>query len=402
MPLPEADDDETGSILGSFQAKSYARNLPIYSLIELTRRCNENCSHCYAAVTAGRPEMPTARIRTLLDEVKEEGGLIVSLTGGEATLHPDFAEILGHASRDRFAIQIFTNGTRIDERMADEIARHNIFQVGLSVYGATPETHDAVTRLPGSHAAALRAGTLLRERGVPVVLKYVMMNVSVPEYEAMQRQSESLDIRFRVDGIITSRDNGDASTFSLRMNDADLGRILRDKAGHEPPEPGVPPPRDLTCTLAKSTCAITAYGDVYGCVAMPVAAGNVMNRPFREIWRTSPVLEKLRRVTTDDLPVCRTCELRGYCARCPGMAYLEQGDFYGPSSEACRSAAVMKTLRDGLDPSDPGFAGASALNLARSGMARAGLLSTGTGHWSGSCGDRHHAPMAAAAATFPV
>ncbi|MBI3097110.1 MAG: radical SAM protein [Planctomycetes bacterium] len=398
-----SEDAEVAPLLGGFQAKAYARNQPLYCLIELTRRCNENCSHCYAAVSGGREEMPTPRIKRLLEEVKEEGGLIATFTGGEATLHRDFLDLLDHATRLRFAIQVFTNGTRIDEPMADEISRRNIFQVGISVYGATPGMHDAITRLPGSHAAALRAATLLRDRGVPVVFKYVMMSVNMPEYEAMLHQSEALDVRFRIDGIITSRDNGDASTFSLRIGEADLGRVLKDKAERENAPKGLPEaPKDLTCTLAKSTCAVTAYGDVYGCVAMPVAAGNVMERPFREIWRGSPVLEKMRRVTTDDLPVCRSCELRNHCTRCAGMAYVEHGDFYGPSSEACRQASITKALREGADPSDPHFEEVTARNLERSGMARAGLLRPGTGRWNGACGDRNHAPASAKLAGFVV
>lgn len=390
--MPDGDEC-TSELLGKYQTRAFGRNDPFYSLIELTRKCNINCQHCYAVVSPRRAEMPTPRIKSLLGEIKKEGGLVVTFTGGEVTLRPDFLEILEHATDLRFAIQLFTNGTLIDERMADALDRLNIFQVGMSVYGASAATHDAVTRHPGSYDATIRAGTLLRDRGMPVIFKYVMMSMNMHEYEQMLQQSDRLDIRYKIDGIITPRDNGDLSTHSLRPSAAALGRLTRDRASRDFTDRSFfPADKDLTCTLGKTTASVTAYGEVYGCVAMPVGAGNVMERPFGEIWRGSPVLEEFRRFTTESLPVCRTCELRGYCNRCAGNAYTEHGDFYGPSSEACRAAAVSKALVDGVAPEAPEFEAAVTENLARTGGAREGYLDRSDLVYRQPCGDRHHQP----------
>ena len=61
--------------------------------IDVTQACTERCVHCYI------PEynpiyLPFENIKKAIDELREMGGLTLSLSGGECMMHPDFDRIV--------------------------------------------------------------------------------------------------------------------------------------------------------------------------------------------------------------------------------------------------------------------------------------------------------------------
>src|SRR5262249_7166459 len=47
---------------------------------------------------------------------------------------------------------------------------------------------------------------------------------------------------------------------------------------------------------------------------------------------------RIRNVRESELPVCSKCEIRSYCERCPGLAWMEGGDLLGAYERACALA----------------------------------------------------------------
>ncbi len=108
--------------------------------------------------------MSLAEVRGLLDALAEEGCLVLTLSGGEVLLRRDFFEVAGAARERGFAPRIFTNGTLVDEARADRLAALEPVVVEMSLLGAAPETHDAITLKRGSFARTVRAAELLGAR----------------------------------------------------------------------------------------------------------------------------------------------------------------------------------------------------------------------------------------------
>src|SRR5260370_14940389 len=95
---------------------------------------------------------------------------------------------------------------------------------------------------------------------------------------------------------------------------------------------------DLPCSAGHNSCYISPYGDVFPCVQLPQAAGNLRREKFEDIWYHAPQLERLRAIRDSQLPICSRCEIRSYCERCPALALMEGGDLFGAYDTACQPA----------------------------------------------------------------
>ena len=98
--------EEGCRLLEGLNGLAYDACVPLHVSLELTLRCNLRCVHCYnfdrdqpRPVSAA--ELSFEEITALLAELKREGTLFLSLTGGEALVHPRFWDILAESARLR-------------------------------------------------------------------------------------------------------------------------------------------------------------------------------------------------------------------------------------------------------------------------------------------------------------
>lgn len=141
----------------------------------LIRRCNLTCRHCYA-LSADRDyagELSTGEVFDVMDDLKAFHVPVLILSGGEPLMRPDIFDIAARAQAMRFYIGLSTNGTLIDEAMADRVAAAGFNYVGISLDGLR-ETHDKFRRLDGAFDLSLNAVRLLHARGVKVGLRFTM------------------------------------------------------------------------------------------------------------------------------------------------------------------------------------------------------------------------------------
>ena len=111
--------------------------------------------------------------------------------------------------------------------------------------------------------------------------------------------------------------------------------------------PGRPDPDEAPCALARRSVKIDPKGDVFPCPTWPVPLGNLRRQRFAELWRSGPLVERLRALRWRDLHgECTDCDQSGYCNRCAAVALLEHGDELGPAAEACRIADAKERALD--------------------------------------------------------
>ena len=336
-------------IMGKLNDLAAEKGIPLDVQWELTYRCNLACGHCYVAGCAadGRKELSLEEIENILDQLAAAGTLFLTLTGGEALVRPDFFDILAAARRRTFAVILFSNGTLIDIAVARRLAAMGVVDVGISVYGATPEVHDSIVGAPGAFRKTMSAISNLRGLGVKVTLKSVIMKENFQQYNDLIALAEKMGLRYILDPIVSPRNDGSRDALDSRL---DVDRIVElYRHPHFYPE-GMQGPweqgPDPTCYAGRNIVAVNPYGDVLPCLQFLVPMGNLRERSFEEIWREQAGYREMKNLTLKDLPGCVDCSLQKFCGRCPGLALLETGSVTKPCPVACVLAEARKRIHD--------------------------------------------------------
>ena len=160
---------------GSYPAVRTARPAGPVVIWNLIRRCNLTCKHCYS-ISADHDyagELSTGEVFSVMDDLKAFKVPVLILSGGEPLLRPDLFEIAERSKAMRFYTGLSTNGTLIDEGMAERIAATGFDYVGISLDGIGA-THDKFRRLSGAFDRSLAAVRHLHARGVKVGLRFTM------------------------------------------------------------------------------------------------------------------------------------------------------------------------------------------------------------------------------------
>lgn len=345
------------SALSSFdelQDRLIARNVPLHAQFELTERCNYACEHCYLPHD-GHDELSTGEALRVIDALAAAGTMFLTLTGGEVFLRRDFEEIARHAKARDFVLRIFTNGWFVDDRRADFLASLDPIAVEISLYGPDAATFEAVTKVPGSFDRTCAAITRLAARGVRVVAKTPVMRTNarrLPETDALASSLGAVELKW--DPLVSPMDGGELAPTALRASAEDLAFVFAWDLARRGTSPAEAKPLDAApCNAGRGAVAISPRGDVFACVAIKIPAGNVRERPFREIWERGDVLQHVRGIRVGTLRECASCEDRPWCPRCAGVALLEDGAVDGPSSEACRIAATRRAVAEGRTAAAP-------------------------------------------------
>ncbi|MGQ9524179.1 MAG: radical SAM/SPASM domain-containing protein [Armatimonadota bacterium] len=326
--------------------------IPFNAIVELTYRCNLRCRHCYIPEERrSRSDLTTDELLSVVDQLAELGCLYLTLTGGEILIRRDFFDIAWHAKRRGFALKLFTNGTLIDAAMADRIAELRPFTVDISLYGSQPSTHDQVTGAVGSYQKAMDALQMLVDRGVRTSAKLPLMDGNFAEYKSLLGMCRRMGVGIKIDPSIAPMDDGCTAPLALRISDDQLYQVFSDP--EVCPKGHLPAPPSQLCEAGRNTLTVGPTGDVVPCLQLPLIAGNVRQTPLREIWMDSPVFRRLRGLTQNDLKQCSQCELAVWCNRCPGLAYLEDGDYLGCSSRARQVARVRRKVAEARKHSGP-------------------------------------------------
>lgn len=112
-------------------------------LLEVTERCNLNCSFCFAQSGGAAQDPPVEEIAEWFKQLVEKGDTFVHLSGGEPTVRDDLPEIVA-AARDAGCenIQLNSNGIRLG---LDRSYTKALAEAGLSfVFMQFDGTEDAI------------------------------------------------------------------------------------------------------------------------------------------------------------------------------------------------------------------------------------------------------------------
>jgi sulfatase maturation enzyme AslB (radical SAM superfamily) len=147
--------------------------------VELANICNLHCSYCFRAdenlYSTQAEFFPIDLLKRIINEARETANVTsISFTGGEPTLHPEFAEALRAIGDAGLRVSFVTNGWHFD-RIWPAVQAHRaaVSQVAFSLDGVTRESHDR-WRGKGSFDRLVRAFTRCYVAKMPFVMKIVI------------------------------------------------------------------------------------------------------------------------------------------------------------------------------------------------------------------------------------
>jgi radical SAM protein with 4Fe4S-binding SPASM domain len=338
-----------------------ATRVPVNGTIEITNRCPLDCAHCYNNLPmhdgeARSRELTTAEHHRVIDEIADLGCLWLLYTGGEIFARRDFLDIYRHAIRRGLLVTLFTNGTMVTETIADELVKWPPFSIEITLYGATRETYEALTGIPGSYDLCMRGIALLLERGLPLKLKTVAVSINKHEIGAMAELAETLGVEFKFDAMINPRIDCSSSPLAVRLTPEEIVSLDLDDperivawqeltAKFQPlPVPEGQTPQLYDCGGGVNSFAIDPYGDMSICVLSHIDRYNVRDGSVRDGW--NHYLRGVRQRPQSRPSKCTTCSLKSMCGMCPANGELENGDPETPVDFLCEVAHLRAITFD--------------------------------------------------------
>lgn len=331
------------------QQQLIGKRYPLGGMFELTDRCNLRCVHCYINQPAGckearESELTTDEVKSILDQLAEAGVLSITFTGGEVFLRSDFLEIYLYAKRLGFLVTIFTNGTLITREIIDVLTEFRPRLVEITLYGATRETYEKVTGVPGSYDRCINAVDMLLENKFLLYLKSIILKINMEELPLMRKFAEDHGLSFRYDGLIWPRLDGDEKTYAYRLGPEELvaldngdperlaewQRMAEYFGGQLTRAENV-----YNCGAGLRSFHIDSEGRISACGMARNPNYNLRQTTFIEAWEQ---IGKIRSLKRQKETICQTCTLGGLCDQCPGWSQIVHGDDETPVDFICKLA----------------------------------------------------------------
>ena len=322
--------------------KKVTANPPLRVIfVELTKKCNLRCEHCYVSDCneANTGMMTFDDIRNLISQIDELGVMELQLTGGEPFILPYILDIIKEAQNRLIPCSVFTNGTLMTEKVFRYISENNyglIFYISLDGY---QETHDAFRRHRGAFQKTVATIKRLLQIGCDVRINTSIGRHNIAE---MRQFIEFVKNEFGVlHRLVTVEPIGRANT-EMTVSADKFANLLQQSGNtfefldsHDSIADWTTP----ACGIGSSMLFVDAYGNISLCPTLTqrenpeFLAGNVAHSSLRDIWENSLVFKKIRGFQCREVEQCHFRELcKGGCR---SRAYLTTGDVNSPDLTMC-------------------------------------------------------------------
>jgi len=307
--LPDAEPHEYPG-RAAYLATEHLRELWFH----VTNRCNLSCRHClFASSPEERAEVSAESIFELADEAAALGCRVFALTGGEPLIHPGFSAIVDRLlSFAQTHVVVLTNGMSLRKHLRERRWDFDRFHLQISVDGLRSH-HD---RIRGRGMFDKLADTLkwLKSEGIAFTISMVVDSGNLTDMPGLVDFAADMgagNLHFMWYFI---RGRGDAAGFALPERIfASLVQADRRAEVRGIPIDNIQALRTQVfapsgtihdgSTAGWESAAIGPDGKLYPSAALvgieELATG--LEDGLAAAWRTSPILERIRRASAAEL-----------------------------------------------------------------------------------------------------
>jgi MoaA/NifB/PqqE/SkfB family radical SAM enzyme len=199
--------------------------------LHLTYTCPEKCVFCseeHRMKSYQKFPVTWGRVATVLRKHAERGVTNVHFTGGEPTIHKQFVRVLELAKKLNMRTSIGTIGTMLARPDFAARAIPHLDEALFSLHGPDAETHDALTRRPGSFETVTTAirNTKRVNPDFRVFVNTVLTKHNASVLPQTVAYAESLGAELIVISNTTPEGGGDDHYAKLAVSLEELAQVL--------------------------------------------------------------------------------------------------------------------------------------------------------------------------------
>lgn len=251
----------------------------------------------------------------------DAGVLWLQITGGEATVDRLFPQVYAQAWDYGMMITVATNGSRLAAKpLLDLFGGRRPYRLTVSVYGATEESYDGLTRRRGSFKSFSRGIAAAREAGLPLNLSLVITRHNAHELDEMRAFAENLGVSYAVYSNISPTIYGGGETLISQATEFPRKRTVF--AG---------------CGAGHTHFAVDPHGKATICKIGRDEHVSLIDEGLDGLTRLGDIADALQLRTGG----CSGCALSGTCSTCRPLAKLYQ-EAKAPLSRYCQHGEEVK------------------------------------------------------------
>jgi radical SAM protein with 4Fe4S-binding SPASM domain len=288
----------------------------IYLLV--TEACNSNCIYCYQGRHAAQGRLLDVELgRTIIKTFAQMATLPAQIlfTGGEPLLHPKLIEMAQESKSLGLRNILQTNGLLLEPAMISAVTTC-FDEVQLSLDSVNPEVNDDLRGQAGHFASVRQALEALATTGIRTRISATITRRNFDDIQRISAMFPHAEFKYTpMLSIGRAKSRPD-----LGFTPEEFGARLRKMDAYGSMARATPLPpfgrKMPLCAAGTGLLSIRPNGSVYPCHALhrtSLRCGSLQNATLDDIYKHSPVLEKFRRLSVDDLSGCRECDLRYVC-----------------------------------------------------------------------------------------
>ncbi len=308
-----------------------------------TNKCNLKCEHCYQdAEEATDKELGTDEAKKMIDEIARAGFKVMIFSGGEPLLRPDIFDLVAHAASRGLRPVFGTNGTLITYETAVRLKECGACSMGISVDSLDSAKHDRFRGLANAYELPMQGIEACKKAGLAFQLHTTVVDWNRNEVCDITDFAEKIGAaahyifflipvgrgKFIKETALEVKENEELLRDIMMKSQQvsiDVKPTCAPQFTRVAKQLGVETRFSRGCLAGLTYCVVGSEGIVRPCAYMTEEAGDVRVTPFDEIWKSSPVFEKLR--TEAYSGACGTCDYRDGCGGCRARAaYYHDGD----------------------------------------------------------------------------
>lgn len=338
-------------IIEHMHRRAVAQGIPLSGTFELTPLCSMACKMCYVRMSPEELAATGKRLRTadewlaLAREAKEQGMLLLLLTGGEPFLYPEFRRLYTELRQMGFVISINSNATLITEETVAWLKENPPQRINITLYGASDATYARLCGHPTGFTQVTRAIELLRDAGISVKLNCSVTPENVCDLEDIIAYSDEHKLVLQATSYMFPPLRRDAESVGrnarfaaeecartevkirrLQYGAENLREYCKAIESHQPVDTPLCADCEgegLQCRAGKSAFWVTWDGRMTPCGMVNEPAVFPFGQGFADAWQSL-------RAQTAALhlpPECASCDAKHYCHTCAAMCYTETGRY---------------------------------------------------------------------------